>query len=500
MTYVSTNNPNLVSYLPPSYLRHAQELLDVYAAWEGKASWTNPAHMVGGTAAKNYLFADQCDTPDEYSRRMQRSLYKPFFRSVIEGFAGIFSDVELRNAPGSFEEWENDVDGEGSTFGVFLADINALALRDGYVGILVDSNLNVEIMNRSEEDAAGGFRPLFRTYERSTILSVKGSKGVDGIFVDYARLSEVHTVPEEGTVYGEKEEVFYREITPEYWRLYRVTDNSQELVEEGANALGVVPFVVHSLSSSNPLDKRPPSIFLSELCFAYYNLYASYLEVMYRCNLPLPTRIGFWAPGMSSAELPPLHMSPNRVIDLPEGGDFKFVEPSGAAIASTREELSQLQIEILNEGLAFITREANNKTATEVEYSATSVKAKILKMAALEKSSIEKLLYFWGEWTNDVRDSATVDISHQLLEARMDAQLAGVLSQMATEGFLSRETLLREFKARGVFSNAFDLEKELGLGETGLIKDEPEITEDNTEIEGGGSENQPTSTEGVFGG
>jgi hypothetical protein len=495
-------NPDLPSYRDSSYRKFANVLAYNWDAWHGKENWTetnevtlySPGNFeVARTSRLNgnmpvspvgnaylYLPKEEKESDSNYSRRLARSLYKNFYEKIITGLAGLFSDFVLDESTiASIEEWQDDIDNKGTSLASFMREANALALRDGFVGIHVDYQVvrddqgkAIRINNRAKEKALEGvLRPYFTLILRRDIPNRTITKIGKKYVFERIVIEETTTVRDPENEFGDIEQTLYREITPDRWRLMRVFEDNQlggyEVVEEGDNPLGVVPIVPYSLTHAFPLDAKPPMTQLAEYTFSYYDLYAAYRDIQHKICLPQAVRVGMVAPdgqAIYGGSLPPIYLGTSSVIDVPEGGDFKFAKPGGEELDAIRNTLTDLMQELMAEGLSFLGRENDDKTATEVTIETVQVKSEVEGMASNMESGMEMLFYFWGLWTGEIdedKGAGTVKVNRDTLKGAIEAQAAAIFNEMMTTGMLSREAGLRELAARGFFSSNFDVEKEL---------------------------------------
>lgn len=502
---IPDNRPDLPSYKSLLYREIESQLQFVLDAWVGKRAWTTshldsltspgkfsvqrsttPVSVNPTNNAGLYLPQEEKETKSAYSRRLTRSLYKNFFKKIITAYASLFANFEMIGTPPlTFEEWWDDVDMKGNTFQAFMKEANAIALRDGFVGIWVDYTQlpkdeegNPITINRLEAEILEP-RPFLKLVYRANIPNWRIERRGSRYEFSQITMTEVSIVDDPDSTYGEIEQTRWRRMTPDEWvELEIIEDETGKLVEQvvdrGVNTLGVVPIVLYTLTNSDPInpDSSLPMYELAELTFSYYQIYSDYREIIHKCNLPLPIRKGVVDPtGTPLSGRNEGLVLGGYVIDIPDTGDFFFAEPAGTALEATRAELLDLAKDIKDEGLSFISRSDSERTATEVSLDSTQVKSVVEGMAEMSESGIEQVLQFWSLWDGSSGDGGSVSINRERLEPAIEAQAAMVYNDLYTSGTISREAVLTELKVKGFFSKNFDVEKEMARQPEGVLNE-----------------------------
>lgn len=447
---IPTDDPDLPSYQSEEYNEYYKALCFVQDIYEG---------FKDKEKKKKYLPQWTCEPTKEWEKRIKRTPFHNFFKPAVNGFPGFLSDLqELENLYPDILEYQDDIDLQGNNLISFLWQADLKVIRDGFCGILVD-------MPRIPRDEEGNkiiktladqelvktpLRPYLVLIDRRNILSVN-QRVVNGrLEIERATIKECITVPlgRYGTQEIKRYKTFYCDgryevevIVIQDDKVYAVT------IEEGQSDLACFPMVLYSATDINPLEATPPLINLAEKNKAHYELYSEYREVIHKMNAPVPVRIGLLMPGGSNFnELPPMVLGPNSGIDVPENGDFKFVEPSGAVLSTDREELDKLEIAMHQDSLKFLSSGVSQQTATAALLDSAQLSATLSGIARLKKSAIEQIAKLWAGYYGKPELGGTCTVNTDLLKQRLDPQTLTAVSSMVEKGQLSTITFLEILK------------------------------------------------------
>jgi hypothetical protein len=356
-----------------------------------------------------YLPKDQFEQDFDYSQRLSRIYWSTPFRRSIQGFAGLLTDFKTQDTNTSLESWIDDVDGRGNSLVAFLNDADELVLRDGFVGVMVDFP-NTPVATRADELGVVR-RPYMKLIDRRNIINYRldfiNGRQVPTLVV----IKEYDWMPV--NLYGEEKRERFRVIRGNGdYGVYELDSASKQseprLIDSGRYSVGRIPLVFYSLNNGNP-----PLMELAKVNLKYNQLYNDYLEIMRRCNLPVPVRKGV----IDTSE--PLILG-GSVINLKADGDFYFAEPKGIAIGDTRRELERFETLMLQMAVGFAMTNQTVRTATETEFMAASTKASLKTLAVRKQSAVEQIFSLWSLWENKGEAGGSISINKNLLSAPLD--------------------------------------------------------------------------------
>jgi hypothetical protein len=229
-----------------------------------------------------------------------------------------------------------------------------------------------------------------------------------------------------------------------------------------------VPFVLYSLTSAAKDAVRAELFFkpLFRLQDLWFLLFSSYLAVILKCNIPVPVRIGLILAGVDATP-PPMTIGAGFGMDLPEGGDFKYGEPSGVAIASTRTAILDAEASALRYGVDFLTGQSTN-TATEADLRSTRVKVNLAFAGMQKESALQEILDYWSMYVDGVTlakdpeaKGGSIEVSRDLLKTAMDPDYVNALSALVEKNQLSLATFLTLLADGRILRRGVDIEAEI---------------------------------------
>ncbi len=467
--------------------------------------------LLRGVKAK-YLPQEQKEPQRAYKGRVMRSKYPSFYRDGIIGFAGALSRWSLRSAPLSFEEAQDNIDGQGTSLKAFTLQADALVLRDQGCLLLVDMPAG-KVDNRGDERLMGR-RPLLTMAERSAVLNWQ-TETIAGREVPVAvTVREFHEV-KDGR-YGVKLEPLYRVMTGGTWQLLRLVEGKgrgnwrEEVVKEG-EFLG---------AGGEPL-KAPPVIWypgaigqgfgrgllmlqnLAELSLAWYRKDSDQEELLHKCALPVGVRKGVPAVTGPDGQMRsmPLEIGPNSIVDIPSAdGDFDWKEISGSSLSLRQQSLEHLEGLMDRQTLAFLLSNATtDRTATEAVLASAQLTASLAGVAEAKASAMQSVMALWAEMSGEeLPPDAGLEMEKGLVEKPIDIDTLREAREWYNATLATRKAAVSLWGRAGLLPQgvtAEDETKALEEEQKALEEEEaplPGLNDESTwDVPGGGAEAQP---------
>lgn len=441
------HNSELLSLLP--ILNECQD------CYTGITSWLKGGRITDGGKAVRYLPKAKKEPDEEYHNRLIRSRWVNFFKTAIQGFQGLLTDFEiLPDAPSSLLDSINNVDLQGASLRSLLSRADALSLRDGFCAVIVEYPRRPNIASAADE-LAYPMRPYLCLVERRDIVNWSIVNNRLEMLVVRRMASEP-----DGLYASTPVEQFWV-MRPGYYQVYEIKDIDTQLISALVDEADLrspdgslfpeIPVVFYPTNTINPFDELPPLHDLALDNITHYQEWSDYREVRYKCNLPVPVR-----KGMLSDPPAPLAIGPNSVVDVPVDGDFYFREPSGVAIADTRQAIIDLEIQMLKRSLSFFGGEGN-MTATEAELRSAQTKSGLFQMASDKESAVQSILQYWTRWTGEDKVGG-IAVNRSILKAPLSPQAVQVFSDLVVSGLLDRETFWEILNEGGVLPESLTVQ------------------------------------------
>jgi len=410
-----------------------------------------------------YLPQHPKEEPANYRIRLGRPTFFNAFMRTLEGLVGMVfrTSPELgEDVPKVIENhWEN-IDKEGNHGEVFLKTVFADALEAGHNAIFVDypAIANPDRVTRAEERVRD-LRPYWVHVRKEDILNFRTSRGPGG----ERRLDQItlrfRTHEQDGT-FGDKPVVRYRvyqridgTVRWEIWqegedKMPRPTDERGVILKQDR-----IPIVFIYGRQTGFGESTPPLLDLANLNLLHYQTNADYFHAMHIACVPVPVAIGMQEGA--------LVVGPNASLSLPPGGDFKYVETSGAALAAARTALEDLEGQMAVMGLSLLQGEKRAAETAEAKRLDKSEKDSALSTAARAlQDGVEQALLFHAGYLGEP-NGGSITINQDFMAEAMSPDQVRALSDAVAKGQLSLETMWTKLQEGEWLPDDFDPKVEM---------------------------------------
>ena len=427
--------------------------------------WALVDALMGGTkamraAGEKYLPKWTLEDPSDYAARLKIATLFPAFEQTVKEMTGrAFADqVELGDdVPGWIRDdvWP-DVDRQGINGHAWARGWFAGALAKGRNHVLVDAPPRVladgtEIRTQADQKAAG-VRPYLIRIAPERILGWK--VGGDGQ-LSQVRVTWSRTEPGD---FADKTIPQIRVYEVGLIRVFEERENAGKQkewveVEQIAYDLPIIPLVTCYTNRTGLLCAEPPLRELGYMNTKHWAQQCSTDSLLQTASVPILMTTGLTDSGGK------ILVGAKNAIDLPIGGDMKFVEHSGKAIGSGREALKDLESQMKAIGAKLLEPGSGTKTATQASEEASSSNSPLGAMVEDLEDALEQLLYVIGLYRNEPT-GGSVEVKADLDPDTAPIESMGVIAKMVATGGLSPATQFAEAQRRGIVSPEIDWEDE----------------------------------------
>jgi hypothetical protein len=435
--------------------------------------WELPASLWGGTyemrkKGQKYLPADEKESPAAYTSRLNRSFLFNGFKKTVNTMVGkVFSKpiIMKDDNPTALKDWAEAVDSEGRRLDLFAEDVFREALKWGLCHVFVDMPKMPANATLADEKAMNA-KPYWNKVIPQHLIGWQSIKVGAIDVLTSIRIWEEYT--EADGDYGEKKVQRIREVTrTEYkiWELRPVvtagkksTRTEWQMIETGPMTLGYIPlFTIYTQREGFMLGSPP----LEDLCWinvAHWQSSSDQRHILHVARVPILFGSGL---GDSADKI---IVGPNRMIAGPESSDLKYVEHSGKAIESGREDLKDLesQMKIMGLELLLPNTSGGGQTATAKSLDYADVNSPLQFMAIALQDALEAGLQITADWMK-IGQAGSLKVNTDYGITLRDAADVQALIQARIAGEISDETFWTELKRRNILSEDFDVNKEKSL-------------------------------------
>jgi hypothetical protein len=423
------------------------------------------------------------EDPEAYKARKAQATLFPAFRRTVSVMAGkpFSKAITLgEDVPPQIAEWAEDIDREGVNLHVFSAEVFAEALAYGLAGILVEAPKAVEtgarVATRADQNAAG-MRPYFVRVMHGQILGWR-IETINGVrTLAQLRIAEAVTVAD--GPYGDKVMDRVRVLSPGAYQVWEraevkgsIGDDNWLLIEEGSTGLPYVPFVPVYGARVSFMQGRSPLQDLAYLNVKHYQSQSDQDTILHTARVPILAIVG--ADSNTS-----LTIGGSSAVNIPVGGDIKWVEHGGASIEAGQKSLEALEDQMIQAGAELLVKKPGQRSATESQNDAEANKSDLQRIVEGFEDSIDAALQMMADYSG-LPTGGHVSLYKDFGAATLSDASAQLLVGMAQAGQISDETLIEELKRRGILSPDITPEQEAERIELqgparGTIEDDAEL-------------------------
>lgn len=426
--------------------------------------WVIVDALIGGTKAMRkagHKFLPQWpkEDPVAYNDRLQLSTLFPAYSETIKNMTGrVFAEpiVVGDDVPTVIAGYMEDIDNQGNNLQVWAQGLFSGGLNKGLNFVLVDYPQTENLGTRADEIATGA-RPYAVIIKPEQVLGWK-SEVVNGqpILTQF-RYSESVEVEDPDNEFDVKCIEQVRVLGPGFWRIYRQTgkENGWEIFDEGFTTLDYVPIAVFYTNRTGFMTATPPLLELAHLNIKHWQSQSDQDNILHVARVPLLVAIGAGdMVGPDGVTVPwEMTIGTSAATRINEGGDLKFVEHSGQAIAAGTEALAALVEEMQQAGAKLLQKEKQaTKTATQAREENAQETSQLETMAGQLEDCLDWILQIFADWIGEPEGGHVEARGNFDADFQQETSLP-VLLNMAVQGRLSNETLFNEYKRRGVFAS-----------------------------------------------
>ncbi len=348
------------------------------------------------------------------------------------------------------EHWEN-IDGAGTHGDVFSRRLLGEGLLLGLGGILVDAPVTTPGLTLADEQALG-VRPYWSLIKAESVCSARWGVINGETVLTQLVLEEVSTdaTGRFGEAARTRWRVFRFNGAAVTWELWGEVQGTAIMLESGVVAnqrrIPFAPLYVGDVIG--PLEVRPPLLDLSYSVIAHVRVRSDRRHSLHKASVPILVTIG-----RDSDD--PFTVGVNAAVNIPTGGDMKYVEHQGTALGEVRQELQDLMTEMAAQGLAMLQRETRAAETAEAKRLDKAEQDSALASAARAlQDCLEAAFGFHARYLGEEPGSLAVNMDFTGLS--LDAPTIGAYSALVSNGQLSLETLWQMLEEGNALPDDFD--------------------------------------------
>lgn len=443
-------NPN-----DPSVTSQAYDLM--------RPKWERINTLLGGTDAMResgrvYLPQHARESNQNYADRLHSATLFNMLELTLDSLAGrAFSAPiqEKNDVPQPISDMLDDVDLQGNDVTTFARRWFYEGMAKGFAHVLVDMPSLGDSGERTRaDDLREGVRPYMVLVSPENVLAMHAE--VTG---GRERLTHVRIYEEVTRLNGfvEETEPRIRVLEPGAWTLYAYQKAQKsgrrawKQIDAGTTGIKFIPMVTFYANRQGTQLAKPPLDDLAHLNIRHWQSTADQINILTVARYPMLA-----VSGATDADGEVMSIGPRQLLGVKEpNGQFYYVEHSGKAIGSGRQDLLDLEEEMASYGAEFLKRRPGNATATGRALDSAEATSSLQDHTTRFTAALNEAVSVMGAWMN-VEDTGTLEISTELGVGQIEDSEVKVLIEARKNGDLSREAFLEELKRKNVLAKDFD--------------------------------------------
>lgn len=414
--------------------------------------------LMGGTramraAGKTYMPRMPAESEEAYRERIDCAVLFPAYARTVDTLAAKPFSRPLAigdDVPAKMRPWLENVDRQGRNLHVFAAEVFRNALAEGFAGILVDYP-RAEGVRTLADQQSQGLRPYFVAISKRQILGWRATETAAGWVLSQLRIMEA--VTEDDGEFGERDIQQVRVLEPGKWATYRKAEKGEwALHEQGVTTLPVVPFVPVYGRREEFMVGSPPLMNLAHLNVQHWQDSSDQQRSVRFARVRIAAIVG----GDPDATLT---IGADYFLRLPAGASIEIAQGSAESVKIGREELTALEEQMRQTGAELLVIRPGLVTATQVHSENSVGMSALQRMGADCEDSIDAALQLMAQWVGEP-EGGHVALFSDYGVATLSEASAQLLLTAKTSGVLSNETVIAEFKRRGILSADVDADDE----------------------------------------
>lgn len=434
-----------------AYQKQVSDVVLVNDCYEG----TSAVAAKGETYLRKFGAEDRLD----YDVRLKASKFWNAYRRTVHGLVGLIfrkNPVVQDDPPDEVKKQIEDVDLQGTHLDVFAKERCLRGMIDGHSFIYVDMGRNTVAgqpdANLAKEKALN-LRPYWVAVDKNQVRNWRVGK-VNGVEMP-TQVTIRECLLEPDGEFGEKEIVQYRVLRPGAWFIYRQVGESKEwgVVDSGITPLSYIPLVPFYALQTGFYQSTPPLLDVAHENYRHYNLQSGLDRILDLCNVP--TVVAKGRPDTNK----PLVVGAG-VMDISSDGDLFFLEPTGAAIETTQNEIDRCKANIASLGLLLLSSQPKvTKTATETTVEYTAETAELGMIARNLQDCLERCFAINADYMKTTK-SWSVKVNKDFVKLGIDPQSWQRLQDDVVNGRLTLDTYWKILEGAEIPPDDFNRAKE----------------------------------------
>lgn len=417
--------------------------------------WPLPRALYAGTkamreAGQMFLPKEAAESEPAYLARLARTTLFNAFAKTVQDMAGRVFAKEIQygeNVPTQIKAWCENIDLTGRHLNVFAMDVFKDAMQVGLAHILADS----PVENVGTTRATQG-RPYLVHLRAEDVIGWTHETTQDGLRLTSLRFHETVEVVD-GIHVARIPQI--RVLMLGAWQVWRKNEKGEwVLFEEGLRGIEEIPLATIYLDRTGFMTGKPPLQDLADLNVTHWQSCSDQRNILHVARVPILFGAGF------PEDAPIVIGSSSMTRASDPGSTLSYVEHSGAAIGSGRDDLKDLEFQMQAMGLQLLVSQPGQSATGEVRDDVKE-NSRLAMWADALKDGLENAIGYMAQIGGLGVDGGSLIVNKDFgIAARGAVDVQSILAAVR-DGIISKETAIREFLRRGILSDDIDPAEEL---------------------------------------
>ncbi len=459
--------------------------------------WSMIDTVLGGTrsmreAGTQYLPMHPNESATAYKERLNSSVLYNMTELTINSLVGKPFSKEITNIDKLHEKIRpiaDDVDLRGNNMHQFSRHWFKEGVKKGYAHVYVDMPTLVSDEERSlRDDKENNIRPFWKLIAPEDLIFIfsEVEEGVNVIKQIRIRECERVMVPPFGETFVER----IRVVTPEKWEVWEKYVIRRKvvwkIVDEGVNALGIVPLITFFTHKDEEMVCKPPLEDLAHLNVRHWQSSSDQNNILTVARFPMLAVSGAHEAFNDNV----MAIGPRQLLATKaENGKFYYVEHDGKAIQAGSDDLNNLEQQMASYGAEFLRRKPGGITATSAAIDSAESTSELQDLTHRFNDTLNYAIYVTGLWLKlyGEGEAGRVVINDEFgPEGVTDVDLRSLLEARRNRD-ISRKAFITELIRRGLIVSNFDMTGDIKELENEVYVESPFASGRN--VDGSGAAN-----------
>lgn len=427
-----------------------------------------PRTLMGGTKAMRkagvtYLPMEAAESPAAYKSRLDRSTLFNAFRKTVKDMTGkVFAKpvVLTDNVPTALKAHAENIDLAGRHVNVFAKDCFFDAMQSGIGYILTDmpaslttgSGRNGEVT--AKDELTTGVRPYLCYVKVEDLIGWKTEIIAGVVTLTQVRIRETATVPVDNFADQSIEQI--RVLTPGTWEVWRKSDDGVDKgkwvrFQFGTTKLTKIPLAPIYINRTGFMMGEPPLEDLADLNVAHWQSQSDQRNILHVARVPILFGAGF-------QEGDSVEIGASRMVRTSDpAAKLQYVEHTGAAITSGRDDLKDLEFQMQTQGLQLLVPQPGGKSATGEILDNAKENSPLAMMATSLGDALEQSFGFMADFMGLGADAGGEIEVNKEFGVTNATDIPNIINAYQA-GLIDAQTGIDELKRRGFLSDSVDAE------------------------------------------